>query len=233
MKNRQMKVIQRLGIHVFCTRLLLLALVATSLSACVGLGGRFPKFLPDSWQEEVLLHDGQRLIVERSQTYGGGQSISGFVTPRTQTIRFKLPNDARTISWTSEYSEDLGRTDFNPLALHIKQGTPYFIVEPNLCLSYNKWGRPNPPYVIFKWEANAWNRVSMAELPAEFTTINLVVVGWNEEVKENSRAKGYIPVETVMKMNDKLGQSQFRSILRRAMPVAPCPKYSSGFSAPD
>lgn len=38
--------------------------LGVAMSACAGfLGG-------DSWQEEVLLHDGQKIIVERSQTYG-------------------------------------------------------------------------------------------------------------------------------------------------------------------
>ena len=39
-----------------------------------GIGG-------DSWKEDVLLHDGKKLIVERSQTYGGrheiGQQLKG------------------------------------------------------------------------------------------------------------------------------------------------------------
>jgi hypothetical protein len=42
------------------------------------------------------------------------------------------------------------------------------------CLAYNKWGRPNPPYVVFKHEANTWQRIALTDLPPEVKTPNLV-----------------------------------------------------------
>lgn len=185
-----------------------------SLTACAepfGIEG-------DSWKEEVLLHDGQKIVVERSQTYGGRHEVGQSVPAKEHTIRFTLPNTSNTITWTSEYGEGLGRTNFNLLALHIKQSTPYLIVEPNLCLAYNKWGRPNPPYLIFKWEASAWSRINIAELPTEFSTINLIVNNSRiEEIQKNSQRTGYVPVEYVKVMNGRLPQPEYRSILREAM----------------
>lgn len=122
-------------------------LLGVSLNACAGLFG----FGGDSWKEEVLLHDGQKMIVERSQSYGGRSEPGQSGPIKEHTIRFMLPGASQAISWTSEFGEDLGRTNFNLLAVHVLNGTPYVVAEPNLCLSYNKWGRPNPPYVFFKY----------------------------------------------------------------------------------
>jgi hypothetical protein len=200
------------------TRRTLLTLgLVMGLSACMGVAGAAGTG-GDSWQEEVLLHDGQKMVVERSQTYGGRHEVGQSVPAKEHTIRFKLPNSSNAVTWTSEYGEGLGRTNFNLLALHIKQGTPYLIVEPNLCLSYNKWGRPNPPYLIFKWEASTWSQINMAELPPEFNTINLIVNNSRiEEIQKSSQATGYVPAEYVKVMNGRLPQPEYRSILRESI----------------
>ncbi len=187
---------------------------AIILSACAAL----PVSGADSWKEEVLLHDGQKIIVERSQIYKGRREPGQEVPAGEHTIRFALPGSNRQLSWTSEYGQDLGRTNFNALALHVKQGVPYLVVEPNLCLSYNKWGRPNPPYVVFKLEANEWQRIAIAELPAEFKTINLIVNDSRQnDIRESSQSSGYVPFDAVQKINSSLPQPQYKTILREVM----------------
>lgn len=189
----------------------LLAGVFGGVSPAWGAGG-------DTWQEEVLLHDGQKMVVERSQSYGGRHEVGQSAPAREHTIRFTQPNSSNTISWTSTYGEGLGRTNFNLLALHVKDKTPYVIAEPNLCLAYNQWGRPNPPYVIFKWAANAWEQIGIAALPTEFHTINLIVNNSRiDEIKDNSKSTGYVPANYVQVMNGRLPQAQYRSILREPM----------------
>ena len=123
------------------TGLGLVLMMGVSMSADAGLFG----FGGDSWKEEVLLHDGSKIIAKRSLSYGGRREIGQGAPIKEQTISFTLPNSDKTITWSSEYSEDVGRANFNLLALHVLKGTPYIVTEPNLCLSYNKWGRPNPP----------------------------------------------------------------------------------------
>lgn len=172
----------------------------------------------DSWKEEVLLHDGQKVVVERSQIYGG-RSEPGQPPPAKEvTIRFKPPGAVNSISWTSEYGDELGRTNFNLLALHIKQSTPYLVTEPNLCLSYNKWGRPNPPYVVFKHDGSTWQRIALSELPAEFKTINMIVNNSRlYEIAESSKGTGYVSSEAVMKINSSLRQAEYKTILREPL----------------
>ena len=174
-----------------------------------------------TWKEQVLLHDGSKIIVQRTQSYGGNHEIGQAIPVAVHTIKFTLPNSDEKLSWTSEYGSELGRTNFNLLALHILYGVPYLVVEPNLCLSYNKWGRPNPPYVIFTRKDKAWQRIPLAEVPAELKSINLIVNnGREKEIAEVESRLGYVPIESVQKINSRLEEPEYRTILREAVPNA-------------
>ena len=165
----------RRGLLQLCKTISLVLTLGVSMNA-YGFGG-------DSWKEEVLLHDGRKIIVERSQSYGGLHEIGQPLPIKEHTITFTLPGSNNIITWTSEYGEDIGRTNFYLLAVHALNGTPYIVASPNLCLSYNKWGRPNPPYVFFKYDGKAWPRILLEEFPAEFQTINVALDILGREVK--------------------------------------------------
>ena len=182
---------------------------AIGLSACMVL----PTSGADSWKEEVLLHDGRKIIVERSQTYKGRSEPGQRAPIGEHTIRFSLPGSSKTVTWTSEYGEEIGRTDFDLLALHIKNNTPYVVAEPNLCLSYNKWGRPNPPYVVFRHDGNTWQRIAFDALPSEFTTVN-VVQGIRGIDVENLVKARRISAEQVAGLNAGQERPEAKAILR-------------------
>lgn len=188
--------------------------VGISVNACMTV----PVFGGTSWKEEVLLHDGSKIIVKRSQTYGGRHEIGQSPPVKEQEITFTVPGVSQSITWKSNYSEDIGRSNFKLVALHIFLGVPYVITVPNLCLSYNKWGRPNPPYVIFRYDGKLWQRISIAELPAEFKNINLVVESKGEE--KTITAQAIVSAELVRKLNGELEQPEYRSILRKSIPNA-------------
>ena len=166
-----------------------------------------------SWKEEVLLHDGSKIIVKRSQTYGGRHEPGQSSPIKEHTISFELPNSNKTIVWTSEYGEDLGRTNFNLLAVHVLNGTPYLVASPNLCLSYNKWGRPNPPYVFFKYDGKAWQRIQLSEFPAEFKTIN-VALDIRGRQEEELVKMGLVSAEKIKQLNAHSEIPEFKTILR-------------------
>jgi hypothetical protein len=64
--------------------IILFVLAAASLGACAGL----PFTGGSSWKEEVLLHDGRTLIVERSIIRRGRHEIGQPPPIGEQTIRF-------------------------------------------------------------------------------------------------------------------------------------------------
>lgn len=181
-----------------------IVMVAAGLSAC-----------GDHWKEEVLLHDGRKIVVDRSQAYGGRHEIGQRPPIMEQELSFSMPGNGTRLNFKNEYGKDIGRANFKLLALHILNGTPYVIAEPNLCLSYNKWGRPNPPYVIFKHDGKDWQRIQLKELPTEFADINLVV----ETKAEAKRLPWLFPtsVEFIKKLNSSLSQPEFKTILREPL----------------
>ncbi len=191
---------------------LLVVLTTLALGTCSG----------DSWKEEVLLHDGQKIVVKRSQIYKGQSEIGQSTPIGEHTVSFKLPNSGKSYVWTSEYSEELGRTNFNLLAIHAKNGVPYVVAIPNLCLSYNKWGRPNPPYVVFKHEGDEWRRVALDTLAAEFKTVNTVQYIWGADLAHLVRL-GTVSASDVVQLNEQVRQPEMKTILREKVSTA-CPE---------
>lgn len=187
-------------------KLALLLLVALGLGACAG---------HYSWQEEVLLHDGQRIIVERHTQRGGRHEIGQKGSYIAQTLRFTLPATGQTIEWKDNHSEDLSNSSFLPMLLDIANGTPYLVAYPMGCLSYNKWGRPNPPYVVFKYEAEAWQRVALVDLPLEIKTPNLIFSSPDDKVKEIGQR--LVKAETIQEIVSGIREPEYRSILRDPM----------------
>lgn len=201
MSDRLLKTFKTIG--------LILAL-GMSMSACAGLLG----FGGDSWKEEVLLHDGSKIIVKRSQSYGGRHEIGQPSPIKEHTISFKLPGSKKTIEWTSEYSEDVGHANFDLLAVHVLNGTPYIVTTSTGCLSYGKWGRPNPPYVFFKYDGKEWQRIPLAEFPSEFKTLNVARGVLGLDVKAMVK-EGLVSAENVKRRNSRPTPSEHRAILLR------------------
>lgn len=217
MKNGAMKHLKK-----SVSLLVSILVLGASLNAFgfLGLGG-------DSWQEEVLLHDGGKMVVERSQSYGGRHEIGQPPPIKEHVISFQIPGSNEIITWTSEYSEDIGRTNFNLLAVHVLNETPYLVASPNLCLSYNKWGRPNPPYVFFKYDGKAWQRIPLSQFPAEFNTINVALDIRGRELK-NLVSLGFVSSEKIKELNKHTRIPEYQTILREPLQEsALCPDWSS------
>jgi len=166
---------------------------------------------PASWKEEVLLHDGKKIMVKRSQTRGGRGEV-GQSPIKQHSITFTLPESGKTITWEDKFSKDVGHSNFDLLALHILNDTPYIVVTTYGCLAYNKWGRPNPPYVFFKFDGNEWKRISLSEFPREFVEINTVINASAHEKKLVSQ--DIVSAEMVKKLNSSLKQPESKAIAR-------------------
>lgn len=170
-----------------------------------------------SWKEEAQLHDGSKIVVERNVQRGGRHEIGQQPPIKEESFAFILPTTNKHVTWKSEYSEDIGFADFMPLLVDIFQGVPYLVSSPVGCLSYNKWGRPNPPYIVFKYDGKAWQRIPLQELPTEIKAPNLIFSSPDNEVEKIGES--LVTAEMIQQINSSLKQSEFKTILREPLPV--------------
>ena len=161
-----------------------------------------------TWQEEVLLHDGQKLIVERSQKYGGYLEPASRERQVTEEVwEFTTPDTQQRVAWKSDW----GRTNEDNLSLLVLGfvgRTPYIATSTGLCHAYAKWNRPNPPYIFFKFDGKVWQQISLNEFPTEFVNVN-VVVG----APDRQNRTGTLSIATIKEENRHL-QAYQRTILR-------------------
>jgi hypothetical protein len=193
--------------------LVLFLMLGASMGANAGLFGLGGK----SWKEEVLLHDGTKIVVERSVELGGRHEIGQRPPYKEQSLSFALPGTHQTIRWDDHYSEDIGTANFLPMLLDIADRTPYLVVYPMGCLSYNKWGRPNPPYVIFKYDGRVWQRIQLTELPEEIKTPNLIFS--MPDIKVEESGKRFMSAEMIRKIIAGYKQPEYKTILREPLPA--------------
>lgn len=189
----------------------LVSILGTSMSAgagFLGMGGT-------SWKEEVLLHDGKKIIVKRTVERGGRHELGQQPPYKEQSLRFTPPGTNQEVIWEDHYSQDVGSANFLPMLLDVFEGTPYLVVHPMGCLSYNKWGRPNPPYVIFKYQGKEWRRIPLSDLPAEIKTPNLIFSMPDIEVEKSG--KRFISAEMIKKLIEGYRQPEYKTILREEM----------------
>lgn len=190
---------------------ILLMILGGGMSACAG---------GTSWKEEVLLHDGSRLTVERSVVRKGRHEPFQRPPIGEESLSFKHPVTHERIRWKDAYGDDVGMSNFGLMMLEVDQKAAYIVAEPRGCLSYNKWGRPNPPYVVFKSQGGDWKRITLKELPARFKTPNLVMASPDEEARQ--AGGDLVTAEMVSRINNApvaagSEQLQYKTILREPM----------------
>ncbi|KAF0203354.1 MAG: hypothetical protein FD173_1825 [Gallionellaceae bacterium] len=214
-------------LHVLMKRMAkpgLILMMGVSISAC-----------STSWKEEVQLHDGNKIIVKRSQSRGGGHEIGQEVPVNEHKIFFTLPGTHRAITWETTFGQDINDSNLIPLALDVINGTPYIATTNAGCIAYNKWGRPNPPYVFFKYDSEAWQRISLEEFPTEIKEANLVI-GLQLHERRLSSHSGALSAEEVKSINAESRSSEvsyLRLFVREPMASEWCATWKlNSFKAP-
>lgn len=183
-----------------------LMILGGGMNACA-MGGA-------SWKEEVLLHDGKRLIVERTQTYGGYPTIES----RERDVLneewiFRIPGSDRKVVWKSDFRRPPEGDSLILLQLNFLNGVPYVATSPAGCLSYNHWKRPNPPYVFFKYDGKVWKQIPLSAFPSVFKESNVVVGGRSNPKKQ---AGTTLSVDTIKEENRNL-ELYLKQIVREAL----------------
>lgn len=184
-----------------------LLMMGISMNAEAGLFG----FGSASWKEEILLHDGLKVIVERSQSRGGRHEIGQDVPVAKHTVRFSLPGKDKPIVWESEFGLEIEKSSLNLLAIDVVGSIPYIVTTSTGCIAYNKWGRPNPPYVVFKFDGRVWQRVPLVEFPTEIKEANVVIGALT--LREEKMLTGHsrpLLAEEIRKMNTEGQTPEYR-----------------------
>ena len=188
-----------------------------------------------SWKEEVLLHDGRKIIVERSQTRGGRHEIGQEVPIAKHMVSFSLPGTNRPITWESEFGMEPEKSSLILLALDVVDNVPYLVTTTAGCIAYNKWGRPNPPYVFFRYYGKTWQRIQMGEVPAAIKEAN-VVIGTQRMEQHLTEYSGPVPTDEIKRINAEAKSPDvryLRTFVREALSSAQlCPPELTGFKAP-
>jgi hypothetical protein len=187
------------------------------------------------WKEEVLLHDGKKIIVTRVQTLGSRPTLESRERAiLDETITFSLPGTTQKIVWSMSFSDDVPEPNgVNVVLLDIVNSVPYIAGYPAGCIAYNKWNRPNPPQILFKYEGGQWTRITLTEFPPQLTQANVIVGGPPAE-----GIKSFYTVEEVNAENRDIDTPEYRTILREPVHdqgITSCEKlvhYKCGWGAP-
>jgi hypothetical protein len=196
-------------------------------SGFFGFGGT------EKWKEEVLLHDGSKIVVERFFHLGSKPTIDSRERQALdETVSFILPGSNKKITWKTDFRDSEPEPNsLNLLVLDIVKGTPYIATYPAGCIAYNKWKRPNPPYIFFKYDGKDWKRIPLEEFPAEISKVNIIVGSPPAEL-----LKPFYTVEQVNEQNYDIHEEAYKTIVRTPMEGVGCPDWSSSrytdFKAP-
>jgi hypothetical protein len=173
----------------------------------------------------VLLHDGTKIVIERLYHLGGKPSLDSHEQRKLdETVTFTLPGTNKKITWKTDFRDSKPEpNNIHLLVLDIVNGTPYIATTPFGCIAYNKWKRPNPPYIFFKYDGNDWQRIPLEEFPAKISKVNVIVSRPPAELQ-----KPFYTVEQVNEKNSNLHAEIFKTIVR-----TPLKPGSYGISCPD
>jgi hypothetical protein len=118
------------------------------------------------WKEEVRLHDGRLIVVERSRVMSGPREPFRSATVGKWTLAFENPNKpGKKISLDVHGGAD-------PMLLGFVQGIPYVAIQPGRGDARYFYNCPDPPYIFFRYDGE-WRRIELAEFPRELVARNL------------------------------------------------------------
>ena len=136
-----------------------------------------------SWDEEVLLSDGQLLLVHRTETNGPDQwGRSGEGQLKEQTIYFS--HNGKKIKWVNE---DGWRLQNRPDILDFVNGVPVLVIPVHRWGQCEKYDFPQEGLVAFGYINDRWNRIPFSDLP-EVLKVNLLRT--THDIKYSKAYKG-------------------------------------------
>jgi hypothetical protein len=111
-----------------------------------------------TWQEEVKLLDGRVIIV--TQTRRLEENVE-----REAWLNFKLPEFGD--------KEILWHENLDTMVLNVYQHKLYVVGVPGTVIEYRQYGRPEPPYIGYRYDNAQWARIPFGEIPAAIYGANM------------------------------------------------------------
>lgn len=186
----------------------------------VTLGVTMSACASTTWKEEVLLHDGNKIIVTRTHVYDpkGFRELGQSDPLKESTLTFTMPGTKQVVTWKSDFGRS-NQDNLDLLILDFLNGVPFIATTTGFCHAYNKWGRPNPPYVFFKYDGQ-WKQIPLVEFPAEFKQTNVIIGAYNDKkIKEAEQKTGFVTVSGIKELN-RYSQEENRIIFRNQIKTA-------------
>ena len=163
------------------------------LSSCLGK----PTY---RWNEEVQLHDGRVIVIERSVRTGEVPVEIGQPPGESDyTLTFKT-RDGKSVVWEAGKS-------LRPMTLDFSGEIPYVVATGITLTDYQANGCPKPPYFIFRFEAGGWVRIAYEQLPSSVRRANLYSSPTRKDRLDAIRS-GLVTLEDVRRSH--LGLSAWR-----------------------
>lgn len=161
-----------------------------------------------TWTEEVKLLDGRVITVTQKRRYDSVYTGSNYGNlPREYWLMFKL----------SEFGDQEIVWHENLLAqvLNVYQDKLYVVGKASTVAEFRQYGRPNPPYLGYRYEAGKWQLLPFNEIPSEIYDTNLLI--------SNEPPKGAKSVTFAIKMkemkDETLGDHYKRIDPKRKFPI--------------
>lgn len=120
-----------------------------------------------NWKQEVPLQDGRVIVVDRISKQGPHDPLLNMRMEIGQELAFNHPETGERIRWAIPQG-------LQPYMLDFDGGVPYYVLSAYTVADYNKWGCPNPPYLVYRYEHGQWRRISLDQFPAKFQKPNLM-----------------------------------------------------------
>lgn len=161
------------------------------------------------WKEEVQLHDGRVIVIERSVRTGEVPVEIGQPPGESDyTLRFKN-SDGKSVTWESSKS-------LRPMTLDFVDGVPYVVATGITGNDYARHGCPKPPYVIFEFKSGSWERITYEQLPKSVRRANLYSSPTRKD-RLGAVKSGFVTVQNVK--DSHLGLDSFYKEVRADMPM--------------
>lgn len=151
-----------------CVKLLLLIFILL-ITGCASASPKQGEFR--EWQEEVKLNDGRVIVVTQkkkcSSGYTGKEQVACIA--RETWLTMNLPDFSdQPITWHEH---------LRARVINVDQGNLYIIGVFPTQREYYLYQQPEPPFVAYRWENNAWIRIPFEQVPESIYDVNMLYEG--------------------------------------------------------